>query len=285
MAARLARAPELLERAGEPVVRVVVRGRQVDQRAKLGLGLLVAAQPEVGDPERLADRRLRRLAALRLLERDRRLSGHAPLQMRAPLLEQVVGLALGHNPKIGKLRRPGASGPRAARAPPAERNRAPQPAPNGSQLRLRLAGSLGAGRRRAEARQPHVLDEPAGVDAGPFEHDLAHLGDPEVARDRDPDIEQIADELAPAGGCDRARIARQEPAAPEHELRGHEEQHERGETGDDDRRDREAPRGRASAARLATSPLDAPAAPPSRWPRLPSWKRSRLVVRPPRCSS
>jgi hypothetical protein len=49
--------------------------------------------PEVRDPERLADRRLLRLAPLRLLEGYRRLSGAALLKMRPALLEQIERLA------------------------------------------------------------------------------------------------------------------------------------------------------------------------------------------------
>src|SRR5207247_9599370 len=69
---------------------------------ELRLGLLPAVDAEVGDPERLADRGLVRLAPLRLLERDRRLRGAALRQMRASLLEEVVGLA--HvAPRYGKF--------------------------------------------------------------------------------------------------------------------------------------------------------------------------------------
>ena len=56
-------------------------------------GLVVAADPEVRDPERLADRGLVRLAPLRLLERHGRLGGHPLLEMPAALLEVVVDLA------------------------------------------------------------------------------------------------------------------------------------------------------------------------------------------------
>src|SRR5262249_59618353 len=50
-------------------------------------------QAEVGDPERLADRGLVGLEPLRLLERHRRLRGHALAQPPLPLLEAVVRLA------------------------------------------------------------------------------------------------------------------------------------------------------------------------------------------------
>src|SRR5439155_5206119 len=74
-------------------VAVVVRRGELEQLAELGLRLLVAVDAEVGDAESLADRRLLRLAALRLLERDGRLSCHALPKLGAPLLEKVVGLA------------------------------------------------------------------------------------------------------------------------------------------------------------------------------------------------
>ena len=73
-------------------MRVVVGRRQLEHRAELRLGLLPAVDAEVRDAERLADRGLLGLAALRLLERDRRLRGVAVLQVRLPLLEEVVGL-------------------------------------------------------------------------------------------------------------------------------------------------------------------------------------------------
>src|SRR5256714_7151171 len=102
VAVRLGRASLLLEAAAERVVRVVVGRRKLEHLPELGLGLLPAVDAEVRDPERLADRRLVRLAALRLLERDRRLRGAALLQVGPALLEEVVGLA--HvAPRYGKF--------------------------------------------------------------------------------------------------------------------------------------------------------------------------------------
>src|SRR5438874_12826005 len=83
---------ELLERAAEPIVRVVVGRREVEHRAELGLRLGIAPRAEVRDAERLADRRLVRLALLRLLERARSLGGHALLELGPAFLEEVVGL-------------------------------------------------------------------------------------------------------------------------------------------------------------------------------------------------
>ena len=69
---------------------VVVRRRELEDGAELRLRLLPALDPEVRDPERLADRRLVGLEPLRLLERDGRLRGHALLEVGAALLEEVV---------------------------------------------------------------------------------------------------------------------------------------------------------------------------------------------------
>jgi hypothetical protein len=55
---RLLRAALLLERAAERVVRVVVDRRELEQLAELRLRLVPAAQAEVRDAERLADRGL-----------------------------------------------------------------------------------------------------------------------------------------------------------------------------------------------------------------------------------
>jgi len=77
-------------------VGVVVRGRQLDEDAKLGLGLLPATKAEIRDPERLSNRAGARLAALGLLERDGRLGRHAVAEMRAPALEELVRIA--HSP-------------------------------------------------------------------------------------------------------------------------------------------------------------------------------------------
>src|SRR4029450_1514125 len=83
----------LLETAPERVVRVVVGRRQLEHRPELLGCLVVAPDPEVRDPERLADGGLVRLAALRLLERHGRLGGHPLTEMPLALLEVVVDLA------------------------------------------------------------------------------------------------------------------------------------------------------------------------------------------------
>src|SRR5207302_3904502 len=93
VAVRLFRASELLEAAAERVVRVVVDRRDLERGSELSLRLAVAAEPEVGDPERLADRGLVRLAPLRLLERHRRLRGLAAAEPLAAFLEVVVDIA------------------------------------------------------------------------------------------------------------------------------------------------------------------------------------------------
>src|SRR2546421_89631 len=79
-------------RIGDASIKVV-DGRELEHLAELGLGLGVAVDTEIRDPECLADRRLLRLAGLRLLERDRGLGGHALLQVGPALLEKIEGLA------------------------------------------------------------------------------------------------------------------------------------------------------------------------------------------------
>src|SRR5205085_10978793 len=90
VAVRLAHATLLLERAAQRIVRVVVHGRQLEELPELGLCRVPPANAEVRDPERLADRGLVRLTALRLLERDGRLGGHAALQVSLALPKQAV---------------------------------------------------------------------------------------------------------------------------------------------------------------------------------------------------
>src|SRR5205085_1117214 len=93
---RLVRVALLLETTPERVVGVVVVRVQLEHRAELRRRLVVPADTEVRDSERLANRRLVGRATLRLLERNRRLCGAAVLQMRASLLEEVVDLMLAH---------------------------------------------------------------------------------------------------------------------------------------------------------------------------------------------
>src|SRR5207248_6073926 len=90
---RLRLTAELLEAAAERVVRVVVHGRELEHLAELGLRLRVALDAEVGDPERLTDRGLLRLAPLGLLERNGGLRRTPLLEVRPALLKEVEGLA------------------------------------------------------------------------------------------------------------------------------------------------------------------------------------------------
>src|SRR6266511_443637 len=96
LAVRLPGTALLLEAAAERVVRVVVGRGELEHRSKLALGLLVAPDAEIRDPERLADRGLIGRAPLRLLERDGGLGRPAAPQMLASLLEKVVDLVLAH---------------------------------------------------------------------------------------------------------------------------------------------------------------------------------------------
>ena len=93
MAVRLGVASLLLQRSPERIVRVVVRRRKLEHSPELRLRLPPALDPEVRDPERLADRRLVRLELLRFLERDRGLGGHAALQVAPALLKEVIRVA------------------------------------------------------------------------------------------------------------------------------------------------------------------------------------------------
>src|SRR6266496_4814926 len=93
MTLRLGLMAPFLETAAERIVTVVVCGRELEQLPELVLGLFVAVDAEVGDPERFADRGLLGLEPLRLLERDRRLRRHALPQVGPALLEEVVRVA------------------------------------------------------------------------------------------------------------------------------------------------------------------------------------------------
>src|SRR3989337_1403513 len=92
---RFVPAPLLDERARQPVVGIVVRGCQVDERPELRLRLLEATEPEVRDGQGLSNRARARLASLRLLEGDRRLRRPPRAEMRTALLEEVVRVAHG----------------------------------------------------------------------------------------------------------------------------------------------------------------------------------------------
>ena len=94
VAVRLGRPALFLERPAERIVRVVVGGCELlDDRPELALRILPACESEVGDSERLADRRLLGLEPLRLLERNRRLRRHAAAKPLLTLTKQLVGLA------------------------------------------------------------------------------------------------------------------------------------------------------------------------------------------------
>ena len=87
------RAALLLQAAAEREVRIMVDGPEFEDLAELLLRLGEAPDAEVGDPERLANRRFVGLPAFCLLERDRSLGVHACRHLLASLLEEVVGLA------------------------------------------------------------------------------------------------------------------------------------------------------------------------------------------------
>jgi hypothetical protein len=93
VAVRLELLALFLQRPSEPVVGVVVGRRELEHGPEFPLGFVIALDPQVRDPERLADRRLLRLAPLGLLEGHGRLGGPPLLQVGPSLLVEVVGLA------------------------------------------------------------------------------------------------------------------------------------------------------------------------------------------------
>ena len=108
-------------------MRVVVRRRELEHGAELRLGLAVAPDPEVRDAERLADRRLVRLAALRLLERHGRLRRH-PLPEVLPALLERSYVSLTATPGTRKFSLTKSSGCVKSRVGPISIARTAQPA-------------------------------------------------------------------------------------------------------------------------------------------------------------
>src|SRR5581483_5614869 len=109
---RLGGLPQVLERAAERVVRIVVGRREIlDDRPELPFGVAPAGEPEVGDAERLANRRLLWLEPLRLLERHGRLRGHAASEPLLALAEELVGAVVAHrHRRYGKFSRTRSTG-------------------------------------------------------------------------------------------------------------------------------------------------------------------------------
>src|SRR3954453_11289360 len=94
MPVRLGGSALLLEGAAERLVGIVVgRVKLVGDRTELPFRFLPAGQPEVGDAERLANRRLLRFEPLCLLERDGRLGGEAAPEALLAFAEELVGVA------------------------------------------------------------------------------------------------------------------------------------------------------------------------------------------------
>ena len=117
-----------------------------------------AADPEVGDAERLADRRLLRLPPLRLLERHRRLRVPAVRHVLAALLEEVVGLAHRLLQRYGKFCRTTSSGLVRSRVGPS--SSASDPRPRSSASRKACASSNGGPGRSSSARAEPAAEEP-----------------------------------------------------------------------------------------------------------------------------
>ena len=146
------------QRAAERVVRVVVGGRELEHLAELLFGLRPARDPEVGDPERLADRCLLRLEPLRLLERDGRLRRHAVAKVASdPAGRGRTRRSCTHRADGVK----GASAATALRGPA----RPALAAPGGGERATELASRLDGGRARTvgrpEARHGQRVDERA----------------------------------------------------------------------------------------------------------------------------
>src|SRR5262249_36112205 len=143
---------------------------ELEHLAELRLGLGVAVDAEVRDPERLADRRLLRLAPLRLLERDRRLRGAALLEVGPALLEEVERLA--HRLSEAKAARSG-GGLRQAERPQREQSAQAlaegqllaHPLPQRAQVAPHRPRRLARAGARGEARRGRVKPEGLGLDA------------------------------------------------------------------------------------------------------------------------
>src|SRR3990170_5763626 len=122
VAGRLAYPALLLEAAAEGEVRVVVDGRDLEHRPELPLGLGKAPDAKVREAERLADRGLRGLSPLRLLERHRRLGCVTGREVAASLLVEAVRLThwslhwKKDTESCGGRRRRGAAGASSTRA-------------------------------------------------------------------------------------------------------------------------------------------------------------------------
>src|ERR1700730_4668415 len=95
MAVRLVRVALPLETAAGRVGRMVAGRGKLEHGAEFRLGLRPAPDPEVRDPERLADRGLVRLEPICLLQRHGRLRSPPPAEVAPALLEEVIRLAHG----------------------------------------------------------------------------------------------------------------------------------------------------------------------------------------------
>src|SRR3954452_13434237 len=142
-------AAEVLERAAECVMRVVVGRRELlDDRPELALGVLPAGEAEVGDPEGLPDRRLLRLEPLRLLERHGRLGRHPCSQPLLSFAEELVGVAHDRYGKFSRTRSTGLVRPRVRPTWIADTS-APAPVARAKTSRSSYGGLPGSGSRHA----------------------------------------------------------------------------------------------------------------------------------------
>src|SRR4051794_3997946 len=128
-AARLRVAAELLERAAEAELGVVVGRAVIDDRAELRRGLLVALRAEQGAAKRLPDRVLVGLQLARPAQRDRCSMEVALLQKARPVAEELVDV--GHAFEC-KTRGGSAHQPRS-------RPNGPRPAPSTRRSSLRCS--------------------------------------------------------------------------------------------------------------------------------------------------
>ena len=235
-------------------MRVVVSWSDLENRPELRLRLGQAADAEVGDAERLADRGLARLAPLRLLERDCRLRGDPVLadgsgpagrgRMRRSPSHLADAVKRGRN---DRSERRSVGAPRAAHA--SAQSPGPGPAPRASGGRRRRPCPLvRTAPRRAPRRASRTASRALARPRAATSPTVAFGSTPR------PLVGQEARELAPGRTGETARVARQVAHAPRREL-GQAERRRR--ASEKDRGEEHEPRASTAAFASRRAPLAA----------------------------